>query len=185
MYHFSVSTVLDCDWAPFGAKMFPCTWMAKLGCASDSIWDRHPGWTIMRNIVLQQKRLWYQLFKRKIYFDMKLKKNCSNIAFFIIFEWNEIYNWFLKQILSNYIMHYMGGGGGGGLTNFPYKLLWTIMDILWTVGITQPQSIVLGKHFAVTIIKLLNLISRIPIIRILTIYFCTKSSWNVRATICP
>ena len=57
------------------------------------------------------------------------------------------------------------------------------MDILWTVVITQPQSIVVGKHFTVTIIKLLNVISRIPIIHLLPIYFCT-SSWNVRAVIC-
>ena len=69
------------------------------------------------------------------------------------------------------------------LTNFPYKLLWTIMDTLWTVVITQPQSIVVGKHFTVTIIKLLNVISRIPIIHQLPIYFCTNS-WNVRAAIC-
>ena len=69
------------------------------------------------------------------------------------------------------------------LTNFPYKLLWTIMDTLWTVVITQPQSIVVGKHFTVTIIKLLNVISQIPIIHLLPIYFCT-SSWNVRAAIC-
>ena len=48
--------------------------------------------------------------------------------------------------------------------------------------ITQPQSIVVGKHFTVTIIKLLNVISRIPIINLLPIYFCT-SSWNVRAAI--
>ena len=68
------------------------------------------------------------------------------------------------------------------LTNFPYKFLWTIMDTLWTVVITQPQSIV-GKHFTVTIIKLLNVISRIPIIHLLPVYFCT-SSWNVRAAIC-
>ena len=68
-------------------------------------------------------------------------------------------------------------------TDFPYKLLWTIMDTLWTVVITQPQSIVVGKHFTVTIIKLLNAISRIPIIHLLPIYFCTNS-WNVRAAIC-
>ena len=47
----------------------------------------------------------------------------------------------------------------------------------------QPQSIVMGKHFTVTITKLLNVISRIPIIHLLPIYFCTNSSWNVRATI--
>ena len=41
-----------------------------------------------------------------------------------------------------------------------------------------------GKHFSVTIIKLLNVISRIPIINLLPIYFCTNS-WNVRAVICP
>ena len=69
------------------------------------------------------------------------------------------------------------------LTNFPYKLLWTIMDTLLTVVITQPQSIVVGKHFTVTIIKLLNVISRIPIIHLLPLYFCTNS-WNVRAAIC-
>ena len=69
------------------------------------------------------------------------------------------------------------------LTNFPYKHLWTIMDTQWTVVITQPQSIVVGKHFTVTIIKLLNVISRIPIIQVLPIYFCTNS-WNVRAAIC-
>ena len=67
--------------------------------------------------------------------------------------------------------------------NFPYKLLWTIMDTLWTVVITQSQSIVVGKHFPVTIIKQLNVISRIPIIYLLPIYSCT-SSWNVRAAIC-
>ena len=71
----------------------------------------------------------------------------------------------------------------GILTNFPYKLLWTIMDTLWTVVITQPQSIVVGKHFIVTMIKLLNVISRIPIIHLLPIYFCTKVR-NVRAAIC-
>ena len=49
--------------------------------------------------------------------------------------------------------------------------------------ITQPQSIVVGKHFTATIIKLLNVMSRIPIIHLLPIYFCT-SSWNVRAAIC-
>ena len=70
------------------------------------------------------------------------------------------------------------------LTNFLYKLLWTIMDTLWTVVITQPQSIVVGKHFIVTIIKLLNVISRISIIHLLPIYFCTNSSWNVRAAVC-
>ena len=68
-------------------------------------------------------------------------------------------------------------------TNFPYKLLWTIMDTPWTVVITQPQSIVVGKHFTVTIIKLLNVISRILIIHLLHIYFFT-SSWYVRAAIC-
>ena len=41
-----------------------------------------------------------------------------------------------------------------------------------------------GKHFTVTIIKLLNVISRIPIIHLLPVYFCTNS-WNVRAAICP
>ena len=70
------------------------------------------------------------------------------------------------------------------LTNFPYKLLWTIMDILWTVVITQPQSVVVGKHFTATMIKLLNVISWIHIIHPLLIYFCTNSSWNVRAAIC-
>ena len=69
------------------------------------------------------------------------------------------------------------------LTNFPFKLLWTIMDTLWTVVITQPQSIVVGKHFTATMIKLLNVMSRIPIIYLLPIYFCT-SSWNVRVAIC-
>ena len=64
------------------------------------------------------------------------------------------------------------------------QLLWTIMDTLWTVVITQPQSIVVGKHFTVTIIKLLNIILRIPIIHLLPIYFCTNSSWNVGASIC-
>ena len=34
-------------------------------------------------------------------------------------------------------------------------------------------------------IKLLNVISRIPIIHLLPIYLCTNSSWNVRAAICP
>ena len=43
------------------------------------------------------------------------------------------------------------------LTNFPYKLLWTIMDSLWTVVITQTQSIVGQKRFTVTIIKLLQI----------------------------
>ena len=70
-----------------------------------------------------------------------------------------------------------------GPENFPYKLLWTIMDTLWTVVITQPQSIVVGKHFTVMIIELLNVISWIPIIHLLPIYFCTNS-WNVRAAIC-
>ena len=41
-----------------------------------------------------------------------------------------------------------------------------------------------GKHFTVTIIKLLNVISRIPIIHLLSIYFCTNSSWNARVAIC-
>ena len=41
------------------------------------------------------------------------------------------------------------------------------MDTLWTVVITQPQSIVVGKHFTVTIIKLLNVISQIHIIHLL------------------
>ena len=68
-------------------------------------------------------------------------------------------------------------------TNFPYKLLWTIMDTRWTMVITQPQSIVVGKYFTVTIIKLPNVISRIPMIHLLPIYSCT-SSWNVRAAIC-
>ena len=68
-------------------------------------------------------------------------------------------------------------------TNFPYKLLWTIMDTLWTVVITQPLSIVVGKHFTVTIIKLPNAISRILIIHLLPIYFCTSSCY-VRAAIC-
>ena len=68
-------------------------------------------------------------------------------------------------------------------TNFPYKLLWTIMDTLWTVVITQPLSIVVGKHFTVTIIKLPNVISRILIIHLLPIYFCTSSCY-VRAAIC-
>ena len=71
------------------------------------------------------------------------------------------------------------------LTNFLYKLLWTIMDTLWSGVITQPQSIVVGKHFTVTIKKLLNVISWIPIIYLLHICFCTNSSWNVRAAICP
>ena len=69
------------------------------------------------------------------------------------------------------------------LTNFPFKLLWAIIDTLWTVVITQPQSIVVGKHFTAMITKLLNVMSRIPIIHLLPIYFCT-SSWNVRAAIC-
>ena len=68
-------------------------------------------------------------------------------------------------------------------TNFPYKLLWNIMDTQWRVVITQTQSIVVGKHFTVTMIKLLNVISRIPIIHLLPIYFCT-SSWYVRVAIC-
>ena len=70
------------------------------------------------------------------------------------------------------------------LTIFSYKLLWTIMDTLWTTVITQPQSIVVGKHFTATIVKLLNVISRIPIIHLLPIYFCTNSSWNVRTSVC-
>ena len=70
------------------------------------------------------------------------------------------------------------------LTNFSYRFLWTIMDTLWTVVITQPQSVVVGKHFTETIIKLLNVISRKFIIHLLPIYFCTNSSWNVRASIC-
>ena len=70
------------------------------------------------------------------------------------------------------------------LTNFPCKLLWTIMDTLWTVVIAQPHSIVVGKHFTVKIIKLLNVISQIPIIHLWPIYFCTNSSWNVRVAIC-
>ena len=57
------------------------------------------------------------------------------------------------------------------LTNFPYKLLWTTMDTLWTVVNTQSRSIVVGKHFTVTMIKLLNVLSRIPIIHLLPIYF--------------
>ena len=69
------------------------------------------------------------------------------------------------------------------LTNFSYKLLWTTMETLWTVVITQPQSIVVQKHFTVTIIKLLNVKSRIPIIHLLSIYYCTNS-WNIRAAIC-
>ena len=48
------------------------------------------------------------------------------------------------------------------LTNFPYKLLWTIMDTLWTVVITQLQSIAVGKHFTVTIIKLSHTWVRYP-----------------------
>ena len=44
-------------------------------------------------------------------------------------------------------------------------------------------SIVLGKHFTVTIIKLPNVISRILIIHLLPIYFCTSSCY-VRAAIC-
>ena len=67
--------------------------------------------------------------------------------------------------------------------SFPYKLLWTIMDTLWTVVITQHLSIVVGKHFTVTIIKLPNIISRILIIHPLPIYFCTSSCY-VRAAIC-
>ena len=70
------------------------------------------------------------------------------------------------------------------LANFPYKLLWAIMDTLWTVAITQIQSIVVRKHFTVTIIKLLNVISWILIIHLLPIYFCANSSWNVRTAIC-
>ena len=58
------------------------------------------------------------------------------------------------------------------------------MDTLWTTVITQPQSIVVGKHFTATIVKLLNVISRIPIIQLLPVYFCTNSSWNVRASVC-
>ena len=74
------------------------------------------------------------------------------------------------------------------LTNFSYKLLWTIMDTLWTVVITQSQQsqwIDVGDHFTVIMIKLPNVISRIPIIHLLPIYFCTNSSWNVKAAICP
>ena len=70
------------------------------------------------------------------------------------------------------------------LTNFPFKRLWTIRDTLWTVAISQPQSIAVEKLFTVTIIKLLNVISRIPIIHLLPIYFCTNSSWHVTAAKC-
>ena len=72
-----------------------------------------------------------------------------------------------------------------GTYKFSYKLLWTIMATLWTLVITQPQSIVVEKLFTVTIIKLLSAISRIPMIHLLPVYFCTNSSWNVRAAICP
>ena len=83
-----------------------------------------------------------------------------------------------------------------------FKLGWkktfhTIMTSIpvytWTQGlhdclgsikvITQPLSIVVGKHFTVTIIKLPNVISRILIIHLLSIYFCTSSCY-VRAAIC-
>ena len=49
--------------------------------------------------------------------------------------------------------------------------------------IIQPQSIVVGKHFTVMIIKLLNVISRILIIHLLPIYFCTNSCY-ARVAIC-
>ena len=65
-----------------------------------------------------------------------------------------------------------------------YKRWINNIHALWTVVITQPQSIVVGKYFTVAIIKLLNVISRIPISHLLPIYFCTNSSWNVRAAIC-
>ena len=57
------------------------------------------------------------------------------------------------------------------------------MDTLLTVVIIQPQSIVVGKHFTVMIIKLLNVISRILIIHLLPIYFCTSSCY-ARAAVC-
>ena len=68
---------------------------------------------------------------------------------------------------------------GRVLEGFPCRLLWTIMDAMWAVVIAQPQSVVVGRHFTVTIIKLLNVLSRIPIIHQLHIYFCRNSSWNV------
>ena len=42
-----------------------------------------------------------------------------------------------------------------------------------------------GKHLIVTMIKLLNVISRIPIIHLLPIYLLQTHKWNVRAAICP
>ena len=53
------------------------------------------------------------------------------------------------------------------------------MDTLWTVVITQLQSIAVGKHFIVMIIKLLNLISQILTIHLLPIYCCTGSFHDV------
>ena len=41
-----------------------------------------------------------------------------------------------------------------------------------------------GKTYFCNDKKLLNVISRIPVIHLLPIYFCTNSSWNVRAAIC-
>ena len=111
---------------------------------------------------------------------------CMSMNLFVYKSMNNTYRYFSRSAISNreihiclwvYILNWV-------LTNFPYKLLWTIMDTLWTVVITQPQSIDVGKHFTVMIIKLLNAISRIPIIHLLPIYFCTNSSWNVRAAIC-
>ena len=72
-----------------------------------------------------------------------------------------------------------------GPHKFPYKLLWTIMDTLWTVVITQPQSIVVGEHFTVMIIKLLNVKLRTPIIHLLPVNFYTNASWNVSMAVCP
>ena len=74
---------------------------------------------------------------------------------------------------------------GRVLESFPRRLLCTIMDALWAVVTAQPQPVVVGGHFAVTMIKLLNVLSRIPIIHLLPINFCRNSSWNVGAAVCP
>ena len=114
-------------------------------------------WHIESKQILQPPKYLIIIVNRITYSNNRITKNKSRMPLCL---WIYILNW--------------------ALTNFPYKLLWTIIDTLWTVVITQPQSIVVGKHSTVTIIKLLNVISRIPIIHLLPIYLCTNS-WNVRA----
>ena len=121
------------------------------------LWKGHLTWHIESKQILQTPNYLIIIVNRITYSNNRIIKNKSRMP------------------LDLYIKL--------GPYKFPYKLLWTIMDTLWTVVITQPQSIVVGKHFTVTIIKLLNVISRIPIIHLLPIYFCTRS-WNVRAAIC-